>query len=140
MSHSQKLCLRWSRTHFNGSPLKIFVTLFVFSSFLTQVHSQHIDEISFGNAPSETAHGLTTYNPSKVETYTGQDGQTAKRFLPDNTNPYQGTFTGTYGGEISFVIRVDGNKQNYFTVKFGGNEYNSGRLYIRGFMCCYSRF
>jgi len=51
------------------------------------LQAQHLDEVIFGNSISETVHGLTTYNPAKVDTYTGQEGQTAKRFLPDLTNP-----------------------------------------------------
>jgi len=94
------------------------------------LQAQHLDEVIFGNSISETVHGLTTYNPAKVDTYTGQEGQTAKRFLPDLTNPYQGSYVGIYGGEISFVLRVDGTKQNYFTIKFGGDEYNGGRILL----------
>ncbi|MBC8054215.1 MAG: carbohydrate-binding protein [Sphingobacteriaceae bacterium] len=109
--------------------LLFYSTLFVLSVMSTRVWAQHLDEVVFGNSTSETSHGMTTYNPSKVENYT-KNGLTAKRFLPDSTNPYQGSFVGTYGGEVSFQMRIDSSRQNYFTIKISGDDPGAGRIVL----------
>lgn len=104
------------------------ITCFVF--FVFETFAQHIDEVRFGVFSSELNHGLTSYDMTKSETYTGQAGQKARRFLPDLMNPFCGTYKGTYGGEITFVMKVDGKSQNYFTGKFAGDETSPGRILL----------
>src|SRR5665647_580521 len=92
--------------------------------------AQHLDEIRFGNSGSELSHGLTSFNMSNSEVYTGQSGQKVRRFLPDDSNPFSGAYRGTYGGEVIFVMKVDSTKQNYFTAKFSGDETYTGRILL----------
>lgn len=93
-------------------------------------HAQHIDEVHFGSPASELAHGLTGYDMSGSETYAGLNNETARRFKPDVNNPFQGQYTGIYGGEINLVVKVDGAKQNYFTAKFSGSESGAERILL----------
>lgn len=84
-----------------------------------------LDTLVFGSAGSETSHGLTS---TLSETYTGDLGQTARRFLPKNPVDY-------YGGSTTFTIQVDPVAQNYFTVKLSGSEFradsDNGRILLK---------
>ena len=112
--------------------MKYFYSFFTILLLLlgVTVNAQHLDQILFGNASSELAHGLTSFDMTKSETYVGFQSQTARRFLPYTSNPFSGIYPGIYGGEVTFVMKVDGNSQNYFTGKFSGNEANSGRILL----------
>lgn len=109
-------------------------TCFIFIFFILlgigiPVHAQHLDEIVFGDEVSEMQHGLTTYSPSKTAISSGGLlNQTSRFFLPNTENPFQGAYTGIYGGEINLTLKVDGECQNYFTVKFSGSEGNDERI------------
>lgn len=106
----------------------IFI-FFIFLGIGNPAYAQHLDEIVFGNEVSEMQHGLTTYAPSKTEITTeGLLNQTSRFFLPNTNNPFQGAYTGIYGGEINLVLKVDGKCQNYFTVKFSGSDGNDERI------------
>jgi|GEM_PF-2318428 len=84
-----------------------------------------LDTLIFGNSGSEAAHGMTS---SLSESYTGDLGQTARRFLPKNPVDY-------YGGSATFTIQVDPAAQNYFTVKLSGSEFradsDNGRILLK---------
>ena len=93
--------------------------------------AQVTDRILLGNTDSETAHGLIAYCPDKTEVVSnglmGQSGRIVKMF-PEN--PFCGEYTGIYGGEYCFVLRIDGNAQNYITLKTnGGDAVNQGERY-----------
>lgn len=109
-------------------------TCFIFIFFIilgigNPVHAQHLDEIVFGDEASEMQHGLTTFSPSKtVINSGGLLNQTNRFLLPNTENPFQGAYTGIYGGEINITLKVDGESQNYFTVKFSGSEGNDERI------------
>ena len=109
-------------------------TCFVFIFFIilgigNLVHAQHLDEIVFGDEVSEIQHGLTTYSPSKTAVSRGGLlNETNRFFLPNTENPFQGAYTGIYGGEINLTLKIDGKCQNYFTVKFSGSEGNDERI------------
>lgn len=90
----------------------------------SHLSAQHLDEIQFGNNSSESHHGLTSFNPQKSQVFTGFNGQTARLFSPDPSNPMNGELN-IYGGEISFVLKVDGTRQNYFTAKLSGEDVTS---------------
>ncbi len=101
---------------------------FTFAS--DRVKIDYLDCLRLGDANSEKRHGLTSFDLTKSEVYTGQLGLPARRFLPDPLNPYQGAYPGIYGGEISFVMKVDGTRQNYLTIKVSGDETYPGRLLL----------
>ena len=82
-----------------------------------------VDSVVFGNASSESAHGLTAVSSQVV---VGGLGQTARQFLPLTT-------PGVNGGSTTFTIAVDPNKRNYFTVKLWGSDdtdQGKGRLQL----------
>lgn len=93
--------------------------------------AQVTDRIVLGNAESETVHGLITYCPDNTATITdGLLGQTGRYVKPFVDNPFSGDFPGIYGGEYCFVLRVDGSRQNYLTLRTSGNEaYTDGSRY-----------
>ncbi|MBQ2968956.1 MAG: FIVAR domain-containing protein [Bacteroidaceae bacterium] len=95
------------------------------------VTAQVTDRIVLGNAESETAHGLITYCPDNTATIIdGLKGQTGRYVKPFVDNPFAGDYPGIYGGEYSFVLRVDGSAQNYLTLRTNGSEaYTDGSRY-----------
>ena len=85
--------------------------------------AQVTDRILLGNADSETAHGLTTYCPDKTAVVAnGLQGQSGRMVTMFPENPFCGEYAGIYGGEYCFVLRVDGNAQNYITLKTNGGD------------------
>lgn len=86
-------------------------------------NAQLIDRLLLGNEESEIAHGLTTYCPEKTQVVTngflGQTGRYCARFAE---NPFCGDYPGIYGGEYCFVLKVDGNAQNYLTLRTNGGD------------------
>ena len=93
--------------------------------------AQVTDRIVLGNAESETAHGLITYCPDNTAvTESGFLNQTGRYVKPFAANPFCGEYDGIYGGEYSFVLRVDGTKQNYLTLRtYGGDATTDGSRY-----------
>ncbi len=99
--------------------LSFLISHFVMSSVTAQV----TDRVILGNAESETLHGLTTYCPDYTTmTTNGLKGQTGRNCLMFDANPFCGDYKGIYGGEYSFVLKVDGDKQNYLTLKTNGGD------------------
>lgn len=76
------------------------------------------DGIVFGDSNSETAHTLTT---ERSEVITGGLGQAAQRLLPLEKADWK-------GGHMTFTLRVDPEKQNYFTIRLWGEEANHNQL------------
>lgn len=74
--------------------------------------STPVDSIYFGNDSSETDHQFQT---TASEVKTGGLGQPCRILLPLNP-PSQ------YGGNVRFVLKVDPEKTNYFTVKLWGSD------------------
>jgi len=87
------------------------------------------DEIHFGNAKSENKHSLVS---NKTETYKGGLNETARRLLPLEPTTW-------YGGTMSFKMKVDSEKQNYFTVRCYGSETDRNviMLFINGLQVGY---
>jgi hypothetical protein len=80
-----------------------------------------LDVIHLGDPGSEKAHDLKGDHQELVSD--GALGETARRLLPlDNPN--------WQGGRIDFTMKVDPDKQNYFTAKFWGGEANANRLVL----------
>jgi hypothetical protein len=85
--------------------------------------AQVTDRVLFGNTESETAHGLTAYCPDYTQQTTGGLlNQTGRNCLMFTANPFAGAYAGIYGGEYCFVLRVDGNKQNYVILRTNGGD------------------
>ncbi len=88
--------------------------------------SSSIDFIVFGDSTSERSHCL---NSEGSEIKTGGLGETARELLSLDPVSYN-------GGSVSFVLKVDPQRQNYFTVKLWGSDKGTDRgrliLYIDG--------
>ena len=70
------------------------------------------DVLILGNKASEQKHDL---RDSLTEKYVGGMGETARRMLPGTNPDWQ-------GGILRFKMKVDPEKQNYFTVRCWGSE------------------
>ena len=84
-----------------------------------------VDVLQFGDATSEKAH---RFEGNDTQGVTGALGEPARVSLPKTPIDY-------YGGDLSFNMKVDPVKQNYFTLKFWGSDVNGGQkalLYING--------
>lgn len=83
------------------------------------------DVLVFGDAASEKAHG---FEGGDTKAIVGALGEPARVSLP--TSPAD-----CYGGDLSFDMKTDPVRQNYFTMKFWGSDVNGGQkalLYING--------
>ncbi len=72
----------------------------------------YLDKLVFGNIESESAHNFTGDFTSAI---TGLLGEPARVSNP--RIPVEGQ-----GGDLTFTVKVDPYLQNYFTVKFSGDE------------------
>jgi hypothetical protein len=79
-----------------------------------------VDTLTFGDAASEQAHGLSA---TLSQTITGALGQPARVLLPKPTPDWQ-------GGSLAFTMRVDPVKINYFTIRLSGDDVTSDRLIL----------
>ena len=86
-------------------------------------HAQVTDRVLLGNSESEQSHGLLSYCPDyTTQTTGGLLGQSGRNCLKFDGNPFVGSYTGIYGGEYCFVLRVDGSRQNYLTLRTNGGD------------------
>lgn len=76
------------------------------------LHAAGRDVLTFGNQVSERKHQL---KDTLSESYIGGMGETARRMLPGDNPDWQ-------GGVLNFTMKVDPQKQNYFTVRCWGSE------------------
>jgi hypothetical protein len=96
----------------------LFLLVFPLSGFAILPESQ--DVIQFGNEKSEKQHRFQS-EFSKIE-ISGLN-EPARRLL----NPEK---EGYIGGKMSFRMKVDSEKQNYFTVRFWGGEADKTMLML----------
>jgi hypothetical protein len=105
--------------------------MLVLAWVFTAAAANNLDVISFGDAASEKAHAFSTTSSQVI---TGGLGESARQLLPLNPISYD-------GGLVSFKLKVDPDRQNYFTVKLWGSDkgLSSGRLilYINGLQVGY---
>ncbi|MES2658813.1 MAG: hypothetical protein V4689_09345 [Verrucomicrobiota bacterium] len=77
-----------------------------------------LDTLSFGNDASESSHQLSaTFSDFKP----GGLGEPARRLLPGGDLAWQ-------GGILTFTVRVDPEKQNYFTLRLWGEDVNHNQM------------
>lgn len=95
----------------------------VLCGFPIGMGAQVTDRILLGDVSSEEQHGLTVYCPDKTQVVTdGLMGQSGRNCLRFEENPFAGDWPGIYGGEYCFVLKVDGNRQNYLTLRTNGGD------------------
>lgn len=97
--------------------VSLFASLHAFSQKATQ---GILDQVVFGNAPSEHDHQFTGGQSQQI---TGGLNETARILLPPTQKSWQ-------GGSLSFNIKVDPEKQNYITTRLWGSDVNHNRLYF----------
>ena len=101
----------------------VFLLLFlVMQHALPQ--SSYIDMVQFGNAENEKNHGFTAV---LTEVMKGGMNEPARKMLPRNPVSFD-------GGTMAFQMKVDPQKQNYFTVRCWGSESDNSyvMLFIEG--------
>lgn len=74
-----------------------------------------VDEIVLGNAASEKRHRLSSDGSQIIE---GALGESARQLLPLTPASWD-------GGTITFVMKVDPEKQNYVTARLWGGDFSS---------------
>lgn len=82
--------------------------------------SSIVDVLRPGDAASEAAHRLQS---SGSEVYRGGLGEPARRLMPLSSTNWQ-------SGALSFSMRVDPVKTNYFTARFWGSETDTNRMML----------
>ena len=99
----------------------IFIAILYLFVTLQGVAQQTIkDVIIFANNTSEKAHQLSA---GKSKTIVGGLKESARIILPKDTDSWE-------GGRISFVMKVDPEKQNYFTVRFWGSDKDKSMILL----------
>ncbi|HEY3325453.1 MAG TPA: hypothetical protein VGP72_33685 [Planctomycetota bacterium] len=79
-----------------------------------------VDSLAFGDAQSEQRHALSS---DHSETIKGGLGDPARRLLPLDKPEWQ-------GGRLSFEMKVDPEKPNYFTVRLWGDDISQNKLIL----------
>ncbi|MEO7931560.1 MAG: hypothetical protein ABIT76_00230 [Chthoniobacterales bacterium] len=78
------------------------------------------DSMTLGDAASEKAHGLDS---SSSDIAKGLLGDPVRRLLPLAPPTWE-------GGKLSFKMKVDPARQNYFSIRFSGDEVTENRLVL----------
>lgn len=82
------------------------------------VSAEPLDMIRFGDARSESSHDCVAQMSDIVP---GGMGESSRRLLPSGERHWQ-------GGRLKFVVRVDPERQNYFTVRLWGDDVNHNQM------------
>ncbi|WP_051250985.1 LamG-like jellyroll fold domain-containing protein [Paenibacillus harenae] len=72
----------------------------------------YLDKMIFGNAGSESAHHFKGDATSAITGALGEPARVSNPRVPAEKQ----------GGDLTFTMKVDPDRQNYFTVKFWGND------------------
>jgi len=79
-----------------------------------------LDDLQLGDSTSEQAH---QFQDAGSEVIKGGLGEPARHLLPLGSTDWE-------GGNVSFTMKVDPDKQNYFTVKLWGSDLNKDFLIL----------
>ncbi len=79
-----------------------------------------LDEVIFGNTSSEKKHQLLAVSSQTVK---GGLNEPARLLMPIEGEPVE-------GGNVTFKMAVDPDKQNYFTVRFWGGDSGNSNILI----------
>lgn len=92
----------------------------LFASGLYARKTGVLDEIVFGHSASEKKHG---FSAKASQVVTGGLGEEARVLLPIPGERVE-------GGHITFTMKVDPEKQNYFTARFWGSDSGNSNILI----------
>ncbi|HJA54262.1 MAG TPA: hypothetical protein H9951_02575 [Candidatus Bacteroides intestinigallinarum] len=99
----------------------LFINLiFSFSFIQCFAQTKALDEIVFGDVSSEKKH---TFSEKATQAIKGGLGESARILLPIEGSRIE-------GGNMTFKMRVDPNKQNYFTARFWGSDTGNNNILI----------
>lgn len=79
-----------------------------------------LDEIVFGSSASEKKHSFSSVESKIVQ---GGMGELARILMPVDGQRVE-------GGNMTFTMKVDPQKQNYFTARFWGGDYGNNNILI----------
>ena len=99
---------------------QVLFLLAVISSIICFSQTGIDDEIIFGNLASESQHAVTERSTKVIK---GALDESARVLLPIRSERVE-------GGNISFTMQVDPEKQNYCTVRFWGGDAGGKNLLI----------
>ena len=100
--------------------MKKVIALLIFMITSVCIQANTIDLITFGKSSSENKHNFKNIS-SKI--ITGGLRESARILLPvygDNIE----------GGNMTFTMKIDPDKQNYLTVRFWGSDIANGNILI----------
>lgn len=95
----------------------LLLTTAFFQSF---AQTKPLDEIVFGNNASEKKHA---FSEKATEVIKGGLNEPARRLMPIESERVE-------GGNMTFRMKVDPEKQNYFTARFWGSETGNSSILI----------
>lgn len=98
----------------------ILALLFVLSISYGFSQTDRYDEIMFGDKSSEKKHNLQQRSSQTIK---GGLGQSARVLLPIEGERVE-------GGNMTFRMKVDPEKQNYFTARFWGSDSGNSNILI----------
>lgn len=110
---------RPSTTH-SSTIARTIIALIYLIGFQTFSQSKTIDEIVFGNPASEKRHSFTD---KASQIISGGMNEPARQLLPIEGERVE-------GGYITFTMKVDPDKQNYFTTRFWGSDSGNENILI----------
>lgn len=84
----------------------------------TVAHPEILDTLVFGDSASESGHRVAA---EQSESSTGLLGEPCRRLLPGGGKPWQ-------GGVLKFTLKVDPERQNYFTIRLSGDDVNHNQM------------
>lgn len=96
-------------------PLLLLMALFIINSASAQI----VDVLALGNPASESTHKIIQQESKIIK---GALNEPARVLLPVG-NSWK-------GGSVSFTMKVDPDKQNYFTIKLWGSDINENKLIL----------
>src|ERR1035437_2180313 len=80
--------------------------------------SETLDTLVFGNDASEAAQATNAEHSDRMP---GGLGEPARHLLPGGASAWQ-------GGTLKFILRVDPERQNYFTIRLWGDDVNHNQM------------
>ena len=100
--------------------ISIFLLLVFCFTIQLNASSTVIDALKLGNKNSELKHQLKPYRSDVIS---GGLNEKCRTLRPDSVSNWE-------GGHVQFTLDVNPNVQNYFTVKFWGNDISLNRLIL----------
>ena len=108
------------------------VTAILFATSVAAEAANGLDRVNFGDRASEQVHELRIKGESEVYANDEIEGVAGRRLLPPENGYIDQENNKLWGNSLFITMKVDSEKQNYFTARFWGGEWGSklGRLVV----------